>query len=977
MTNFNIYQSKKYLIDLVISDSEPKQIKRAFRDLARDLAIVTGDTDICTYQDTTSNAMIIVGTTKSDGVIGGIIASGQVDISSISGKWECYQIDNITLATGQNAIIIIGSDIRGAIYGIYSISRKIGVSPFHWYADVTPTIQDNLSIIVTSLHTCEPSVKYRGIFINDERNWQLWSEKFCDEKNGIIGTPNKFVYEKIFELLLRLNANTLCPAMHPYSTAFNTVEDSNGIPVNAQIADDYGVVISTSHCEIMLRNNVGEWDQWVAKHKLANPVKRNSSIYYDYTTNPEEVLLYWKERVDTNCNFENIFTLGMRAIHDGSMSMRAIPNASLAIKIKVMNEIICKQREILKDKFGDNMPPQIYVPYKETAELYNGDKPKGIRGIDLPDDVTIMWADDNHGYIRQHPSIDERARSGGSGVYYHVSYWGDPCCYLWINTTPLAMIYNELARAFNHENNNIWIINVGDLKPAELILSYIMAFSFDMSSHNANNIDEFVEGFGKFTFELSDDNAHKLSHIMSEYYRINIAMRPEFQCKIAKYKPNDTRFYSLTNNGDEGARQLHDLQLIHDMAQDQYNSLSAPKKDCYYEMVLYPILASLRTLERTVYWQKNQLSYIQKRYNSIANYRKYSEDSYSQMFADLDYYNNTLAGGKWAHSMTPYPPKYKINPIITYRVPQIVGKLNYKSNNLIIPSERARCVIEGEIKPRRNSSLSLSNSDNSAKFIDIYNNGRGEQSWTATTSNPSIILSATSGKFTDESRIFVNIDWANIISGVNTENIIIKSGKLNKVIKLHLAKSELVKSLHYFTGNKVRINATDYSLSQSDPNGGFNRIPNLCRTGDAMMMSCDINTSKQDISNYSLSYDVHFDKAGKYELILFRVPNLNEGYDANGEHRTIDCAIRIDNSKHLHILKGQSHSQSAWRLKCEQKVSRWRKNVLEHAEKIQLTITVPTAGKHTISVIALDNYYAFDTIVITKGKCEKSYFEGK
>ena len=294
-----------------------------------------------------------------------------------------------------------------------------------------------------------PSVKYRGIFLNDE-DWGLqpWAAKTFAPEEGGIGPK---VYAKVFELLLRLKANTLWPAMHACTRPFNS------FPEDARLADDYGIVMGSSHAEPMLRDNVGEW--------TAPPGD------YNYVTNRAGVLRYWEERVAANGRCENIYTLGMRGIHDSPM----VGPDTDAARIRTLEQIFADQRALLAKYVNPDVTqvPQAFTPYKEVLPLYR-------EGLQVPDDVTIVWPDDNFGYIRQFPTPAEQKRAGGFGVYYHISYLGSPLAYLWLCTTPPALIWEEMSKAYDHGADRIWIVNVGDLKPGEIDTEFFLQMAWDI-----------------------------------------------------------------------------------------------------------------------------------------------------------------------------------------------------------------------------------------------------------------------------------------------------------------------------------------------------------------------------------------------------------------------------------------------------------------------------------------------------------------
>ncbi|WP_290053019.1 glycosyl hydrolase 115 family protein, partial [uncultured Muribaculum sp.] len=346
--------------------------------------------------------------------------------------------DGFSIITDNKKIYVTGTNGRGTAYGLLELSRQAGVSPWVWWGDVVPQPQNRLAIPHGYATMQGASVEYRGIFLNDE-DWSLrpWSYRNYDKSDfGNIGART---YKRIFELLLRLRANAIWPGMHTGTKAFFRTEGAKAI------ADSCGIVIGTSHCEPLLRNNVNEWN-----HK-----ERGA---FNYITNKDAVQKYWIERLKEVKDSEggNMFTIGMRGIHDGSMEgVRTMDE-----KHNALQQVINDQQALIGKYIGKpEQQMQVFVPYKEVLEIYE-------RGLKVPEYATLMWCDDNYGYITRLSNADEQKRKGGGGVYYHLSYWGRPHDYLWLTTTQPGLIYNEMRQAYNHNVRKLWIVNVHDPKVA-------------------------------------------------------------------------------------------------------------------------------------------------------------------------------------------------------------------------------------------------------------------------------------------------------------------------------------------------------------------------------------------------------------------------------------------------------------------------------------------------------------------------------
>ena len=469
--------------------------------------------------------------------------TGMMPVATQKAKVQVMQnkslpADGFQIYVKGEQIIIEGSNGRGMAYGLLELSRMAGVSPWVWWGDVVPEKKARLTInedFVTEQH---PSVEYRGIFLNDE-DWSLrpWSSKTFDpspithhptsntplelcslatEGTQEHPTPNTQIgpqtYKKIFQLLLRLRANAIWPAMHPGTTAFFKT------PGAKTMADSCGIIIGTSHCEPLLRNNVDEWD---AKVRGA----------FNYKTNREQVQKYWIERLqEVRHSKNNMFTIGMRGIHDGSME----GYKTMDEKLEGLQQVINDQQQLLRKYIGaPEKQMQVFVPYKEVLELYQ-------KGLQVPDHVTLMWCDDNYGYITRLSDSIEQQRQGGGGVYYHLSYRGRPHDYLWLTTTQPGLIYNEMREAYDHHVRKLWIVNVHDPKVAGYDLELFLDMAWNIDCVDGSTLNEHYRAW--LCRQFGPEAGQRLFPVMHEFYRLCGERRPEFmgytQVELDKKKYN-------------------------------------------------------------------------------------------------------------------------------------------------------------------------------------------------------------------------------------------------------------------------------------------------------------------------------------------------------------------------------------------------------------------------------------------------------
>lgn len=589
---------------ILVDRSDAKVVKISSELLAKDINAITGRQPdvIFSENDTLSETVIIAGTIGNSAVIDNLIKTKRLDVSPISHKWEASMIVTLTNVSEKikKAVIVVGSDRRGTAYGLMDISRSIGISPWIWWADVLPEHKSKLYLSSEKRIETGPSVKYRGIFINDE-DWGLqpWAAKTFEPETGDIGPKT---YTKVFELMLRLKANILWPAMHESTKAFNS------FPENARIADDYAIVMGSSHAEPMLRNNVGEWK---APHDQ-----------YNYVTNRDDVLRYWDQRLVTNGKFENVYTIGMRGIHDSHMEGLNTDEE----RVKMLGKVFADQRALITKHtgLGADQVPQMFCAYKEVLGLYR-------QGLSVPDDVTIVWPDDNFGYVRNYANKDERKRKGGFGVYYHLSYLGYPLNYLWLNTVPPALIFEEMHKSYEYGARNIWIANVGDIKPGEIGADLFLQMAWDIKRWNVNNIKDFLPEFA--SREFGSELGPKIGTLMTDYYRLNYQRKPEhLQWWLPKSHgtPERTPARASTFNADEIRGRLAEFKALAARTEDIRKKLNADKQDAFFQLISYPIdssaLANIRFFEgeagntEVAIQADKQLATLTKRWDSdVAN----------------------------------------------------------------------------------------------------------------------------------------------------------------------------------------------------------------------------------------------------------------------------------------------------------------------------------------------------------------------
>lgn len=567
------------------------------------------------------------------------VAAKKAAIRIIQGKGSD---DGFRLSVKNGQIVVEGHNGRGAAYGLLELSRMAGVSPWVWWGDVVPEKKARLSLPETFSYEHTPSVAYRGIFINDE-DWSLrnWAWKHY-EKTDQFGAMGPKTYKAIFQLLLRLRANAIWPGMHTGTPGFFTIKG------NKEMADSCGILIGTSHCEPLLRNNVAEWDH----------AKRGA---YNYITNREQVQQYWIERLKEVKGSEEFFTIGMRGIHDGSMEGVHTKKE----KLEGLQQVIDDQRELIKKYYDKNVEsvPQVFIPYKEVLEIMES-------GLKVPDDVTLMWCDDNYGYMTRLSDEEQQKRSGGGGVYYHLSYWGRPHDYIWLTTTQPGLVYSEMKAAYDHNCRKLWIVNVHDPKVAAYDLEFLLDMAWNINSIQPQTIDQHLLQW--LCTQFGEEVGNGVFPAMKELYRLCGIRKPEFmgwtQVELSDRKAYprgrshviDTEF-SESEFGNEMNRYLQDYAAISKTIVDVEKSVRPELKDAYFAHVKYPVLAAKAMADKMLYAQKARSKYqgqTDKAMEGREDYMKATAATSIRAYREIQELTrkyNALGSGKWQGIMNMMP----------------------------------------------------------------------------------------------------------------------------------------------------------------------------------------------------------------------------------------------------------------------------------------------------------------------------------
>lgn len=557
----------------------------------------------------------------------------------IHGSYERYAIDSEA-----HSVTIIGSDPRGLAYGVFHVSEAIGVSPWYWFADVPVERKERIDYS-ESIVSKQPTIRYRGIFINDE-DWGMktWAANNFEKELGDIGPKT---YDRVCELLLRLRGNMLAPAMHSCTGAFYSHPESQ------QKAAEWGIMITTSHCEPLLFNNAAksEWDK-----------ERDGE--WNYETNSSTILRKLDDRIRETAGYDNIYTMGMRGLHDEAMK-GSTDNGDRA---RTLEKVFAKQRSILtkyKKRKAEKIP-QIFVPYKETLDIYDA-------GLRVPDDITIVWPDDNYGYMKRVSNAQERKRSGRSGVYYHLSYLGTPHDNLWIPTTAPVLMYEELKKAYDAGADRYWLLNVGDIKPMEVEMTHFMDMAYDFPAFTYQNANTYQAQWLSRIFGKEHEQAFQA--ILDSYYRLAWDRKPEFMgYEIQWDTPDNERLHDTDFSFATGTaqRRLSDYDELCRAYTLIYNKVSTELRPSLFEMLGYALLSSNQMNRKFLYAQRNHET-------GKALYAELATAANDSINALITQYN-TMLDGKWNQMMSCVPPgfvsqyqnmpEFSTKPTDDYKLPE-------------------------------------------------------------------------------------------------------------------------------------------------------------------------------------------------------------------------------------------------------------------------------------------------------------------
>ena len=909
---------------IVLSEDDFPQVIRAAKDLSEDVKRVTGTASPVETDGKVRPGTILVGTVGKSPLIDGLVKENKLNVDVIEGKWESYLIQ----ATS-DALIIAGSDKRGTIYGIYEVSKRIGVSPWYWWADV-PVVHSDILIAKPGTYVQgPPKVKFRGIFINDE------DPSFGGWCRANYGGVNSKMYAHMFELILRLKGNYLWPAM--WGKAFN--EDD---PLNPVVADEYGVVMGTSHHEPLMRNQ----EEWTKRSRELGE--------WNYRKNGENMRKFWLEGLKRNAKFDNLPTVGLRG--DGDLPLD--PNAQFDSNKELLHQLFHDQRELIREAYGRDPAtvPQMWVVFNEIWTFYN-------RGVRPPEDVIITFSDSNFGYLLQLPDEEARKLPDQMGLYYHIDMNGGPWNDRWISTREIPQIWQQLYLAYQYGIHGLWIVNVGDLKPKEAEIDFFLQYAWDPDKIPFTRAESWLTDWCRDVFPV--EYADEAASLMSRYIQLNHIRKPEIQ---------QTRIWSAVNY-DEADNFAAEWQKIADRAEALKAKMPAEYADAFYQLVYYPVVAGAGTAQ--IYTEMAKADQFAKQGRaSAASSLKKAQELFEKDKQLSDYYNSTeMASGKWKNMMSDKHIGYT-----QWSMPRDNSLPRISQMPKPADEPALGVVVEGTDKaaPHQVQSLTLPTFDSMTDQtypVTLFNRsdkGRIECHLSATM--PSVKLSREDVvvEGAKDEVVYVSIDWDRVpVGGAATSFSITAPGMepIRVTVKTEkAAPAELPSAGYRYYGSltgPIVVPAAGFTKKTGANGVNWESIPGMGRWegfGDMAIIPALTPSVLPPASAPTLEYNVYIAEPGKVTVDVEILPIFPDNPTAgtlNIRELRIGTAFDDEPVKVTDTLARE--------------FKRLNNEVFENVRKVRVTHEVKTAGFHTFKVVMVDPAAAVERLVFYPERVRQSY----
>jgi len=881
---------------LVTDEQDFKGVQHAVADLRADIERVTGLAPTISHNAMAGGRKVVIGTLGHNTYIDYLVTSRQLDVSGIGGRWEAFLIQNV-----DGTLIVAGSDMRGTIYGVYELSEQIGVSPWYWWADVPVKKSAELHVAATAAIVDDgPTVQYRGIFLNDEApaltGWV--HEKF--------GAFDHTFYPHVFELLLRLRANYLWPAMW-LPRAF-----ADDDPLNPELANEYGIVMGTSHHEPLMRAHA-EWEKY-------------GEGPWDYAQNEERLREFWRGGVERAKPYESIYTIAMRG--DGDSAMSADTNTAL------LERIVADQRTLLAETLQAPAEsiPQLWALYKEVQDYYEA-------GMRVPDDVILLWCDDNWGNLRRLPTPAEMNRSGGAGVYYHFDYVGGPRNTKWINITPISKVWEQLHLAWQHEANRIWIVNVGDLKPMEFPIEFFLTMAWDPAKMDLRALQGYTAKWA--AREFGDAHADAIAALIDGYTKLNRHRTPEMMAP-------DT--YSLVNYN-EAARVLAQWRHLVELAESVHADLPEEARAAFFQLVLYPVKASATVRELHIASGQNAL-YAEQGRALAANQAAARARLMAAQDAELDAAYHALNDGKWNHLMDEKKFGYTFwqTPATEVLPPLVEARPNAGAEPALAVDGSPFGLPRWGAGPAVTPAIDVFSA--ATTWVEVFNRGDTAFTYTVTPDADWLQVEPARASVEDTVRLTIGADWSRVPVGTESARFTVAtSAGPSFAVTVPIVNPADVRpgefKGHIETNGYVAIEAPHFNRQVGANNVLWLTIPNFGRTlgGVASYPVRAPDETPGDASS-RLEYDVFTRTTGDLQLEVHVAPSLD--YQSGAGLR---FAVSVDDGA-PEILKLDVWGRN------------WDQAIGESIRKVRTTINLPEPGKHTIKVWRVTPGVVFERLIL-------------
>lgn len=919
-------------------------VRKAAELLAHDLTQLSGHAPVLSADPRQASGNgVIVGLASSPS-IAALLRQNGISTAPIAGKWESYGRAVIPAPWNPRAraLVIFGSDPRGTVWGVVDLTREMGVSAWEWWADVATRRVDRIAVSSLTTYSKEPSVRYRGFFINAD-NLKLWAGKTYDPAAGGLGPRS---YARVFELMWRLKANMLWPAMNGGDPPFNARPD------NYEMARDYAIVRGTSHVEMLLRNNTLEWDP-----KTMGP--------YNWVANRQRLTDYWRGAVKRWGGYDNLYTIGMRGADDFP-----IEGADSAERMgDILHDVITQQRKVLSDTLGKpaDQIPQVFTPYKEVAAAYNTGR------IRLPDDVTIIWPDDNYGYMLQLNDARERMRPGGSGIYYHTTFWGAPGNYMLLASTDPSLMWEELNRSYRFGARNTWMLNVGNIKPNEYLTDFFLTMAFDRdtfarpASAQAYLNSWSVQNFGA-------DQGGRAADILWRYYKLAFDRNPEFMGFNTTFPetPVQQTRYNITDFGDENARRADAYKGIMAASRQLLAAMPADRRAAFYELVDFTVNTGGNMNLRQLALDKS-IAYGLQRRASANGYARQAADAHRQIVDNVRRYNQDNAGGRWNGIVTDYPqylPNY-VAPATPSWTPgdttnrcgvQVDGGGFFDDKGWWFPTLPS---FRRELGER-------------SHYLDIFTEQLVAADWTATPDAPWIRIDGRAGRFNPaadnlERRLNISIDWSKAPRGPAEGLIHVTCSAGQKPIDVHvrLAPAVADRTASFVDAQGV---VSIHAAHADRMSGAWQRLDGVGHVGADMQ--ADLDMAPLDPADAAA--------LRRAPRLTYRFATLPPDRDYSFPNYVTDEVATIravglpvfptTRDGHLRIaLSIDGGTPRVLDFRVAYYGARWRQNVLDNASVVEWHDVPMAPGSHTLEVVALDPGVTLDRFEIRMAGAHEAY----